>query len=81
MSTVLQGDRFGFIIVLPNRRTGLASLESNLREYPLTDIPRKLVRQWVEVWLPKFKLEMRRDYLQDGVLVKVIIQNFVIQSE
>jgi serine protease inhibitor len=69
---LFQGDRFGFIILLPNRRTGLPFIESNLREHPLSGIPRRMERKWIEIWLPKFKLSMFRDLLLDGTLAKVL---------
>ena len=46
-----------FVIVLPNSRTGLSTLESKLKNYDLTKIYDKMVKSEVKVTIPKFKVE------------------------
>lgn len=48
---------FSFVIVLPNHRTGLAKLESDLRNYDLGKIVDDMYEQEVDVTIPKFKVE------------------------
>lgn len=45
------------MIILPNKRTGLAELESKLNTVDLSDISSSLRSQEVNVELPKFKIE------------------------
>lgn len=46
-----------FLVVLPNSRSGLPALEAKLRHYDLTQIKDKMHKQWVNVTIPKFKVE------------------------
>lgn len=48
---------FSFVIVLPNHRTGLAKLESELRNFDLSKIVADMYEQEVDVTIPKFKVE------------------------
>lgn len=48
---------FNFIIILPNERTGLSALESNLQNYDLKQIISKLSERRVNATIPKFKVE------------------------
>lgn len=48
---------FSFVIVLPNSRTGLSKLESELKNYDLAQITNKMHNTEVEVTIPKFKIE------------------------
>lgn len=45
------------LIILPNKRTGLADLEKNLHNVDLAEISRNMYSQEVNVELPKFKIE------------------------
>lgn len=46
-----------FVIVLPSSRTGLAALETKLKNYELTKITEKLQPMRYEIRIPKFKVE------------------------
>jgi len=49
------------LVILPNLRTGLNSLEQKLKTVLLTQITSKMTRQTVEVKFPKFKAESSID--------------------
>lgn len=44
-------------IILPNKRTGLARLESQLKDVDLKNLTTNMYRSEVEVSIPKFKIE------------------------
>ncbi|XP_037035592.1 alaserpin-like isoform X2 [Bradysia coprophila] len=44
-------------VILPNKRTGLAQLETRLKDINIKDLSGKMYRSEVEVSLPKFKIE------------------------
>jgi len=46
-------------IILPNLRTGLAKLETNLKNVDLNALSRNMFRQEVDVSIPKFKIEFK----------------------
>lgn len=46
-----------FVVVLPDSRTGLAALETKLKDYDLTKIAENLREDRYEVHIPKFKVE------------------------
>lgn len=46
-----------FVILLPNSRTGLSTLESELCDNDLTEITQKMYEEEVDVKIPKFKVE------------------------
>lgn len=48
---------FSFVILLPNSRTGLAQLETQLKNYNLEKLNNQMHKQTVEVKIPKFKTE------------------------
>lgn len=48
---------YNFIVVLPNERTGLSALESNLRNYDFKRIISKMDGKLVNVTIPKFEIE------------------------
>nr|XP_027226657.1 leukocyte elastase inhibitor A-like [Penaeus vannamei] len=60
-STILamdyKGSRLSMVIVLPNKRDGLAEVEAKLAKADLYEIDRGLHSVEVEVSLPRFKLE------------------------
>jgi serpin B len=45
------------LIILPNSKTGLSSLEARLNQIDLNEISSKLFSRQVHVYLPKFKIE------------------------
>lgn len=47
------------VFVLPNSRTGLPALETNLNGHGLSSIINELGPQKLEVWIPKFTVEYR----------------------
>jgi serpin B len=65
------GDRFGFVVVLPDEKNGLASVESKLNEIPLASIPEKLKPTLLQLSIPKFKLESTMDLVKNGALGKL----------
>lgn len=46
-----------FLVVLPNNRSGLTALEAKLNHYDLTQLKDKMQKQWLNVTIPKFKVE------------------------
>lgn len=50
---------FTFVIVLPNSRTGLTDLETQLKNYDLSQITDQMRSQEVDVTIPKFKVEFK----------------------
>lgn len=50
---------YSFIIILPNKRTGLPALESNLISYDPEQIIKKLKTRIVNVTIPKFDIESK----------------------
>ena len=46
-----------FVIVLPESRTGLAALETKLKDYDLAKITENLLSRRHEIYIPKFKIE------------------------
>lgn len=62
-------DAYSFFIVLPNKRTDLLALESDLRNYDFKQIINKLDERCTIVTIPKFKIEFESNL--DEVLKKV----------
>ncbi|KAK8382335.1 hypothetical protein O3P69_015334 [Scylla paramamosain] len=56
-----QGSRLSMVFVLPDKRDGLAEVESKLATTDLSELHRKLHEDEVEVSLPRFKLEETLD--------------------
>ena len=44
-------------ILLPNDKDGLNNLESNFSKFKLHDISEKMTQKYVDVKLPRFKIE------------------------
>lgn len=44
-------------IILPNSKTGLAQLESQLRDYNINELSKEMSKSEVDVSLPRFKIE------------------------
>lgn len=59
------------IILLPDEKDGLKTLENNLSKINLLDISRKMRRYHVTVKLPRFKLEQSLDLAE--ILSNVIL--------
>ncbi|KAH7970873.1 hypothetical protein HPB49_016279 [Dermacentor silvarum] len=51
------GDRFSMIIVLPESKTGLPTVEASLPSVLVDKIANDLTPRDVQLWLPKFKLQ------------------------
>jgi serine protease inhibitor len=60
------------VIILPNKKTGLAALEEQLATMQLSELLQRASNTEVEVYLPKFKVETTLDLEQH--LSKVLIQ-------
>lgn len=60
-----------FVILLPNKRNGLLTLDSLLCNYDLANITKNMREQKVDVKIPKFKVEF--DLNLNGVLKEVCI--------
>lgn len=48
---------FSFVIVLPNQRHGLPALERTLANYDVTKIDHRFKQRFVDVSIPKFRIE------------------------
>ncbi|KAH7970874.1 hypothetical protein HPB49_016280 [Dermacentor silvarum] len=55
------GDRFSMIIVLPESKTGLPTVEASLTSGLVDKIANDLTPRDVQLWLPKFKLQTDYD--------------------
>lgn len=64
-----QRSNIAFIVVLPNNRTGLATLEEELNKHDFSKIMNKMSKQKVRLLLPKFRVEFEIDI--SNVLMKV----------
>lgn len=58
-----------FVVILPNKKTGLSELENKLKDYDMTKITGQLEKAEVNVTLPKFKIEY--EVKLNDVLTKV----------
>ncbi|PNF27054.1 hypothetical protein B7P43_G10403 [Cryptotermes secundus] len=52
-----KGDRYSLLVLIPNGRSGLSQLTSDLAGYSLTNIQKHLQIQEVEVCLPRFEIQ------------------------
>ena len=54
-----QGNRYGLLLVLPNRNDGLVNLETQLinANYTPTMLMRRMIHRQVNVTLPRFKIQ------------------------
>jgi serine protease inhibitor len=52
------------VIILPNKKTGLAALEEKLATMQLSELLQRASNTEVEVYLPKFKVETTLDLEQ-----------------
>lgn len=66
------GSQFSFVVVLPNSKNGLSNLEATLQNYDLSKIWSQLHEEYVDVTLPKFKVEYEIEL--NSVLQKVKIR-------
>lgn len=64
-----KNSNISFVIVLPNKRTGLSSLEASLQDHSIFDIRSHLRETKVDVSMPKFKFEYEINMM--GILQKV----------
>ncbi|XP_031616655.1 uncharacterized protein LOC116336730 [Contarinia nasturtii] len=48
---------FSMVVILPNSRTGLSTLESQMKDCDLKTIVANMSMQKVEIWIPKFEHE------------------------
>ncbi|CAL1292433.1 unnamed protein product [Larinioides sclopetarius] len=60
-----KGENVSMLILLPDQRDGLQSLEENLTPEKLADVQRQLYSKEVDVSLPKFKLEFQEELSED----------------
>lgn len=58
-----------FVAILPNKRTGLPALEAALQNYDLSKITSQMTEEYVDITIPKFKIEYQIDL--EHVLQKV----------
>lgn len=73
-----KNSRISFLILLPNKRTGLKRLEAKLKDVNLIELEKRMGREYVSVSLPKFCVEYEID--MDEPLQKVR-STFVLHFE
>ncbi|XP_042204582.1 leukocyte elastase inhibitor-like isoform X2 [Homarus americanus] len=56
-----KGSRLSMVFVLPEKRDGLVEVEAKLAAADLNEIDKKLMKEEVHVYIPKFKLEESLD--------------------
>jgi serpin B len=56
-----QGDNLSMLILLPNPNYSLSEVEAGLSSTKISDIRAQLVRQPVQVWLPKFSMTKSKE--------------------
>jgi serpin B len=56
-----QGDDLSMLILLPNPNHSLSEVEAGLSSTKISDIRAKLVRQPVQVWLPRFSMTKSKE--------------------
>jgi serpin B len=49
------------VVVLPNKKNGLANLEKKLQTTSLSELLQRTTIQMVDIYLPKFKIETMLD--------------------
>jgi serpin B len=54
----VQGRQLSLVILLPNKRTGLAELEKRMETEDLSELMKKAGNRELELYLPKFKMEV-----------------------
>lgn len=54
---LLQADKYSLLVLIPNSRSGLSQLISDLAGYSLRNVQKHLQTQEVEVSLPSFEIE------------------------
>lgn len=67
------------MIILPNSRTGLSTLEGKLSQFDFGEISKKLYSQEVNVEIPKFKIEF--DISLNEPLQKVSFKNRIVRVD
>lgn len=81
-ATVLEmkyaASELSFLVILPNKRTGLSALETKLKNTDLKTITEQLNREYVQVSMPKFKIEYTVS-LKD-VLIKVCMSGMMVHQ-
>lgn len=58
---VAKGGDFSFVVVLPNKKDGLAQLEKKLLTSSLSELLQRVSIKTLELYLPKFKIETTLD--------------------
>lgn len=56
-----QGDNLSMLILLPNSNHSLSEVEAGLSSAEISDIRAQLVRQSVQVWLPRFSMTKSKE--------------------
>ncbi len=56
-----QGDNLSMLILLPNANHSLSDVEAGLSPAEISDIRAQLVRQQVQVWLPRFSMTKSKE--------------------
>lgn len=59
VSLPYKNSNMSMFIILPNERTGLAQLESRLKDVDLQNLQKNMTETEVQVFLPKFKIEFQ----------------------
>lgn len=78
-----QGSNFSFIILLPHTIDGLSALETKIKNFNFTKIIDAMQFQWVELTVPKFKIEFDiklNDALTNVCFVFLILKENQIRS-
>ncbi|XP_044741554.1 uncharacterized protein LOC123302606 [Chrysoperla carnea] len=60
-----QGEKYGMLLIVPNKKNGMNQLLRDLPHKPLPDIYQSLYETEVEISLPKFKVEFEQDITSD----------------
>jgi serine protease inhibitor len=68
-----QMEEMSFVVVLPNKRTGLADLEEKLASRQLSDLLQLTERTSIDLFLPKFKVESTLDLTKHLAKVYLLI--------
>lgn len=71
-----KNSKFSFIVVLPNKRTGLSELETNIKGYGLENIRAQMTATAkIILRLPKFKVEFGIDLREPLENVSILCGN------
>jgi hypothetical protein len=73
---LLQGDRYSLLVLVPNSRSGLSQLISDLSGYSLKNVQKHLQIQEVEVCLPCFQIQTTTKPIESLKKVRILVFKF-----